>query len=162
MVWLKQCNRNKWPIFHGRQFQKHVCKWKCWSFACIWNWNMFSAMTMAMAMKMIYCQSCTGRKCDQYNTYDIIVCLTHWGRVTHICVSKLAIIGSDNGLSPGRRQAIIWTNAEILLIGSLGTNFNANFNRNSNIFIEENALENVVCQMAFTLYRPKFVKEHDE
>ena len=50
--------------------------------------------------------------------------LTHWGRVTHICVSKLTIIGLDNGLSPGRRQAIIWTNAGILLIGPLGTNFN--------------------------------------
>ena len=49
--------------------------------------------------------------------------ITHWGRVTHICVSKLTIIGSDNGLSPGRRQAIIWTNAGILLIRTLGTNF---------------------------------------
>ena len=49
--------------------------------------------------------------------------LTHWGRVTHICVSKLNIIASDNGLSPGRRQAIIWTSARILLIGSVGTNF---------------------------------------
>ena len=49
--------------------------------------------------------------------------LTHWGRVTHICVSNLILIGSDNGLSPGRRQAIIWTNAGILLIGPLGTNF---------------------------------------
>ena len=49
--------------------------------------------------------------------------LTHWGRVTHICVTKLTIIGSDNGLSPGRRQAIIWTNAGILLIEPLGTNF---------------------------------------
>ena len=55
--------------------------------------------------------------------------LTHWGRVTHICVSQLNIIGSDNGLSVGRRQAIIWTNAGILLIGPLGTNF-------SEIFIE--------------------------
>ena len=43
--------------------------------------------------------------------------------MTHICVSKLPIIGSDNGLSPGRRQAIIRTNAEILLIRSLGTYF---------------------------------------
>ena len=43
--------------------------------------------------------------------------------MTHICVSKLTIIGSDNGLSPGRRQAIIWTNAGILLIRTLGTNF---------------------------------------
>ena len=49
--------------------------------------------------------------------------LTHWGRVTHICVSDLTSIGSDNGLSPGRRQAIIRNNAGILLIRPLGTNF---------------------------------------
>ena len=48
--------------------------------------------------------------------------LTHWGRVTHICVVKLTIIDSDNGFAPGRRKAIIWTNAGILLIGPLGTN----------------------------------------
>ena len=41
----------------------------------------------------------------------------------YICVNKLTTIGSDNGLVPGRRQAIIWTNAGILLIGPLGTNF---------------------------------------
>ena len=52
--------------------------------------------------------------------------LTHWRRVTHICVSRLTITGSDNGLSPGRRQAIIWTNAGILLIGPLGANFSEN------------------------------------
>ena len=34
-------------------------------------------------------------------TYCIDV-LTHWGRVTHICVSKLTSIGSDNDLLPGR------------------------------------------------------------
>ena len=60
----------------------------------------------------------------QYMNYELIILsLTHWGRVTHLCVSKLTIIGSDNGLSPGRRQAIIWTNAGILLIRTLGTNF---------------------------------------
>ena len=63
-----------------------------------------------------------------YNIYVLLklnwlVVLTHWGRVTHICVGKLTIIGSDNGLSPGRRQAIIWTNYGILLIWPLGTNF---------------------------------------
>ena len=41
----------------------------------------------------------------------------------HRYVSKLSTIDSDNGLSPGRRQAIIWTNAGILLIRTLGTNF---------------------------------------
>ena len=44
--------------------------------------------------------------------------LTNWGRV-----SKLTMIGSDNGLSPDRRQAIIWTNAGISLIGLLGAYF---------------------------------------
>ena len=53
----------------------------------------------------------------------LTVFLTHWGRETHICVGKLTIIGSDNGLSPGRRKAIIWTNAVILLIWPLGTKF---------------------------------------
>ena len=52
------------------------------------------------------------------------ISLTHWGRVTHFCVCKLTSIASDNGLAPGWRQAIIWTNAGILLIGPLGTNFN--------------------------------------
>ena len=63
-----------------------------------------------------------------------VLSLTHWGRATHICVGKLTIIGSDNGLSPGRCQAIIGTNAGILLIWHqfdiwkvliwpLGTNF---------------------------------------
>ena len=42
----------------------------------------------------------------------------------HICISKLIIIGSDNGLSPGRRQAIIWASDGILSIGPLATNFN--------------------------------------
>ena len=53
----------------------------------------------------------------------ISLSLTHWGRATHICVSKLTSIASDNGLSPGRRQAIIWNHAGILSIGLLGTNF---------------------------------------
>ena len=59
------------------------------------------------------------RRINQSNNLLLI----HWGRVTHICVGNLTIIGSDNGLSPGRRQAPIWTNAGILLIGPLGTNF---------------------------------------
>ena len=61
--------------------------------------------------------------------YDMVytdICytfLTHWGRVTHICVTKLTIIVSDNGLSPGQRQPIVWTNVGILLTGPLWTNF---------------------------------------
>ena len=50
--------------------------------------------------------------------------LTHWGRATHICVGNITSISSDNGWSPDRRQAIIWTNAGILFIRPLGTSFN--------------------------------------
>ena len=84
--------------------------------------------------------------------------LTHWGRVTHICVSKLTIIASDNGLSPGRRQAIIWTSAGILLIWTLRNKLQWNFNHNSNIFIQENAFESVVWEMTAFLSRPQCVK----
>ena len=61
--------------------------------------------------------------------YLQIFVLTHWGRVTYICVGDLTIIGSDNGLSPVRRQATIWTNVGMLLIWSLGTNLNENLFR---------------------------------
>ena len=54
-------------------------------------------------------------------TYGVVR-LTHWGRVTHICFSKLTIIDSYNALSPGRHQAIIWTNPGMLLSRTLGTN----------------------------------------
>ena len=74
----------------------------------------------------------------------------------HICVSELTIIGSDNGLSPGRCQAIIRTNAGILLIGPLGTNFNE-------ILIEIHIISlkkmHYKCglAMAAILYRPQCV-----
>ena len=57
------------------------------------------------------------------DTYDCLRVLTHWGRVTYICVGNLTIIGPDNGLSPGRRRVIIWTNARILLIEPRAINF---------------------------------------
>ena len=57
-----------------------------------------------------------------FTTFPSLFLLTHGGRVMHICVSKLTSTGSDNGLSPGRRQAIIWSNDGIFLIPTLGTN----------------------------------------
>ena len=85
--------------------------------------------------------------------------LTHWGPVTHIYIGNLIIIDSDNGLLPGRCQAIIWTNAGILLIGPLGTNC-------SEIWIEIltfsfkkiNVFESVVCEIAAILSQPQCVK----
>ena len=75
--------------------------------------------------------------------------LTHWGRATHICVGKLTTIGSDNGLSPGRRQAIIWTIAGILLIGPLGTNFSE-----ISIGIQLFSLKKMHLKMSSAKWRP--------
>ena len=63
------------------------------------------------------------------HAFSAVYGLTHWGRATHICVGKLTTIVSDNGLSPGRNQAIIRTNAGILLIRPLGTHFSEILNR---------------------------------
>ena len=89
--------------------------------------------------------------------YNMISSLTHWGRVAHICFGNLTITGSDNGLSPGRRQAIIWTNAGILSIEPLGTDFTEIFFQISYIFIQEDVFEQYVCKMAAILSRPQWV-----
>ena len=49
-----------------------------------------------------------------------------------MCVNDLAIIGSDNGLSSGRGQSIIWANRGIALTGPL------------HFFIQEDVFENIV------------------
>ena len=64
--------------------------------------------------------------------------------VWRLCVNKLTIFGSDNGLSSGRHQAIIWTNAGILSIGPPRNKLQWNLNLNSYIFIKENSFWNVV------------------
>ena len=94
--------------------------------------------------------------CWQYNRSLENDTLTHWGWVMQICVSELTIIGSDNGLSPGRCQAIIWTNAGIMFIWTLGTNFSEILSE-IHRFIQENAFQNVVCQMAAILSQPQCV-----
>ena len=86
---------------------------------------------------------------NDHDTYYEHVFVNHWGRVTHICVSKLTIIGSDNGLSPGRRQAIIWTNAGILLIGPLRTNFNE-----TSIEIHTFSFKKIYLQLSSAKWRP--------
>ena len=67
----------------------------------------------------------------------------------HICVGKLTTIGSYNGLSPGRRQAIIWTIAGILLIGPLGTNFSEILNG-----IQTFSFKKMHLQMSSAKWRP--------
>ena len=86
--------------------------------------------------------------------------LTHWGRVTHICVSKLSVTGSDNDLSLDRRQAIIWTKCWNIVNWTLRNKRQwFFFYRNWYIFIQENVFKNVVWKMTAILSRPQSVKK---
>ena len=69
--------------------------------------------------------------------------------MTHICVGELTIIDSDNGLSPWRRQAIIRTNAGILLIGPVETNFRENL-----IVVQTVSFKKLHLKMASAKWRP--------
>ena len=75
--------------------------------------------------------------------------LTHWGRVTHICVGNLTTIGSPSHYLNQCWNIVNWTPRKKL---------HWNDNRNSYIFIQENPLENVVWKMAAFLSRPQWVK----
>ena len=107
--------------------QQYVdCSFVAW--LTIWTMDIAVQNTPKCSMShIIYTHCCCAYLCCAYHItvrgWLVRYRLTHWGRVTHICVSNQTIIGPYNGLSPGRRQAIIWTNAGILLIGPWGTNF---------------------------------------
>ena len=78
----------------------------CWS----WFFNVYIPTTWTVMKKSI-------------EIFAMGMILIHWSRVTHICVNNRNIIGSDNDWSPGRRPALISTNAWIFLIWTPTTNF---------------------------------------
>ena len=69
------------------------------------------------------------------------------------------IISSDNGLSPGRCQAIIWNNAGMLLNGPLGTNLSEILNKIYIFSFNKMHLKRSSAQKAAILSRPQCVNE---
>ena len=67
------------------------------------------------AIVVILHLACKGLALYFYGRYQLIV--AEWRIQAHITT-----IGSDNGLAPGWRLAIIWTNTGILLNEPIGTN----------------------------------------
>ena len=83
----------------------------------------------------------------------------HFEAEWHMYASvNYTIIGSDNGLSPPRRQAIIWTNDGLLLIRTFGRNFSEIAIKLQKNFLIENTFENVSCKMATILSLLQCVK----
>ena len=146
MAWFRQRDssllRNFSFKFHvhvlcGCRQKPNDCQLCHFVMAALWFWTMFNYNPpIAHCHPLLWgggilvdhwstiSSFCFGLLCC-YNISRVGPCdhLTHWGRVTYICVGKLAITSPDNGLSPGRHQAFIWTIAGISLIGPLGTNF---------------------------------------
>ena len=80
--------------------------------------------------------------------------LTHWGWATHICISKLIVMGSDNGLSaPSHYLNHCWN----IVNWNLRNNLQWKIKRNSYILIEGNVFQNVVWKMVAILSQPQCV-----
>ena len=107
--------------------------------------------SIANALELL--QSCTKppniRYCCSYYVWyaKLNLYLTHWCRVTPICINKLNIIGSDNGMSSGQCQSIFLTNAGILSNGPLGTNFWEMLIKIHSLSFKKKSSEDVVCGM---------------
>ena len=105
--------RHYWPFVKGI-YQYTEC------YCCV-------KMNMEVAEKPLGCITLDLSRfiSEIFDLSPIVPCaiVTHWGWVTYICVGNLATFGLDNGLSPGWCQAIIWSNAGILLIEPLRMKF---------------------------------------
>ena len=86
-------------------------KWCWWSLSKLFRWWIVTSL-----VPNHYLNQCW------LNINEAWWHLTHWDWVTHICISKLTTIGSDNGLSPGQCQAITWNSTGILSIRPLQAN----------------------------------------
>ena len=75
----------------------------------------------------------------------------------YTCVCKIIVIGSDNSLSPGRRQVVIWTNAGILIIGSLGIHFNEILSKSYTFSFKKTPVKLSSAKMASISSRPRLV-----
>ena len=133
--------------------------WKKFSFSLLTDWG---RVKMAAIFRTTFSDALSCMKMYEfrlrfhwnlfvriYLVTEWVLYLTHWGRVTHICVGKLIIIGSDNGLPPERRQAIIWTHAGLLSIGPLRTYFSKNL-----IKIQQFSLKKMHVKMSSAKWRP--------
>ena len=129
-VWL-QARRHRHParLLAILLFQQQcLCPWIEWNYVCILRWCNVPHMTKRTGSNKrggpFKKEKIThGSRKGKGHTLQLI----NPGWMRHMCVGNLTIIGWDNGLSPDRCQVIIWTNAMILLIWTLGTKYSVHF-----------------------------------
>ena len=92
--------------------------WQCFICKCEWKNSQFSYKKMHLIVSKR--PFCLGLNVSTSYTPHLKH-ISPWCRI-YVSVNWISI-GWDNGLSPIRRQAIIWTNTGLLSIGPFGTNF---------------------------------------
>ena len=90
----------------------------------------------------------------QLSIRNIYIIEAEWRIYASVNISSLV----DNGLLPGRLQAIIWTNAGVLLIQTLGTNFGEILSEIHTFSFKEMQLKMSSAKMAGILSWPRCVK----
>ena len=87
---------------------------------CSLDWNTQFRYILYGNICYMFCYEYYGiikAQAAENNTPDLLWRnLTQWGRVSHICFSKFTTISFDNGLSPDRHQAIIWTKVREIFV----------------------------------------------
>ena len=127
-----------------------VCLWYLFHYVPVivssWNFQKLLPLTELMSMRKVKVRGQRSRSCKSSTLLmelplssiklsicnfilgaietHLIVSLTPWGWVMHICISKLGHHCFRYWLVTDRCQAIIWANPGILFIEPMGTNFN--------------------------------------
>ena len=83
--------------------------------------------------------------------------LTHWGRATHICVTKVGYHWFRQWLVACSAPSHYLNKCWIIVNWTLVNIFQWNFNQNTTFFIDKNAFDNVVWKMSAILSRPQCV-----
>ena len=109
-------------------FSSTFSRMKMLEFRLKLHWNLFLVDPINNKSALVQVMACRDQ-CQSSSPTHICGTRGRWVNSSRpidacTCVSNLTIIGSDNGLSPDRCQAIIWTNAEILFIWAIEANFN--------------------------------------
>ena len=156
--WNFQMTFCKQFIFMSHRYPMYICL----DFIKICSW-MFDRQKSALIQVMTWCHQATTHYLSQcwcrcmapYGVTRPLLIGAEWCIYTSV---NEVIIGSDNGLSPGRHQAIIWTSAGILLIGPVGTNFNEILIEIDIFSVKKMHFKMSSAKMAAILSRPQCVK----
>ena len=133
---------NRWSLGMDKYF--HPTLYNGWNYLSMPGFKLNHVSKNGHLLELKSINVChVGRR---WNVY-VVIGSTNLARVTHICVCNLTIIGPDNGLSPGRRQAIIWTSAGLLQTGPL---------REILIEIQSFIFKNLHVKMSSIKWRPFF------